>query len=82
MPFYRAYVSYLSKLPSMSEVYLRAKEAKEDKLSCECLLEDLYRLINQVNLLTDNLNGTFNNVGRYYKDKIKVYRPMFRVLWA
>ena len=26
LPFYKAYISYLAKLPSVSEVYLRARE--------------------------------------------------------
>ena len=40
----------------------------------------MFRLINQINLLVDPLNVTFNTIGRYYKDKLKVYRPMFKVL--
>ena len=81
LPFYKAYISYLARLPSVSEVLLRAKESNETKLSCETLLEDIYRLINQVKLISDVTNNVFNTVGRYYKEKIKIYKALFDVIW-
>lgn len=28
------------------------------------------------------VNGLFNTIGRYYKEKIKVYHPLFSVIWV
>ena len=61
-------------------MYLRA--GKEISLvDCNTLLEDIFRLVNQINLLGDSVNVTFNTVGRYYKDKKDIFTPLFRVLW-
>ena len=80
LPFYRAYISYLARLPSVSEVYLRAKQEIQLKLTYEAMIEDVFRLINQINLLTESMNVVFNTIGRYFKDKIGVYAGMFEVL--
>jgi hypothetical protein len=81
LPFYAAYVTYLAKLPSIGDVYLRAKKGDVAKISCDKLLIDVFRLVNQMNLLTEALSSTFNTIGRYYKEQVKVYRPLYKVLW-
>ena len=48
----------------------------------ETLLVDVFRLVNQLNLLGEVLSATFNTIGRYYKDKLVIYRPMYIVLWT
>lgn len=77
---YRAYLSYLTKLPSVSEVYVRARTEGYTSYDSKTLLVDLFRLVNQINLLLDPLITTFNTVGRYYKEKKKVYSSMYQLL--
>lgn len=40
---------------------------------------DLFRLVNQINLILVPLNITFNIVGRYYKDKKKSFKALYGV---
>ena len=80
--FCRAYVTYLVRLPSVSEVHIRAQLGEVDKESCDVLLVDVFRIVNQVGLLKDNLGIAFNTIGRYYQPQVKVYRPLFDLLWT
>jgi hypothetical protein len=80
MPFYQAYVSYLAKLPSVGEVYVRARREGEVWYDGSTLLVDLFRLLNQLNLIISPMISVFNTVGRYYMKRKKIYLPMYRLL--
>lgn len=64
----------------MSEVYIRARGEGQGPSDNNTLLFDLFRLVNQINLILDALINTFNTLGRYYKKEKKVYRAMYKVL--
>ena len=78
---YAAYISYLAKLPSVSEVYLRAKNNASGKaIGKETQLIDLFRIVNQLCLLLDALISTFNTIGRYYKNSKNVYLKLYKII--
>lgn len=80
LPFYRAYVTYLSKIPSINEVYVRAQSEDEAWYDGQTLLIDMFRLVNHINLIINPLNSTFRILGRYYKDSSKVYRQIYKLI--
>lgn len=78
---YTAYISYLAKLPSVSEVYVRAKSSGNGKIiDKKTQLVDLFRIVNQLCLLLDALINTFNTIGRYYKNSKNVYFKLYKTL--
>lgn len=78
---YTAYISYLAKLPSVSEVYLRAKFSGNGiKIDKKTQLVDLFRIVNQLCLLLDALINTFNTIGRYYKNSKNVYYKLYTII--
>jgi hypothetical protein len=78
---YTAYITYLAKLPSVSEVYLRAKCSGSGKtIDKKTQLIDLFRIVNQLCLLLDALISTFNTIGRYYKPSKNVYLQLYKII--
>ena len=49
-------------------------------MHCDLLLIDIFRLVNQINLLLPSLNVTFNTVGRYYKERKKGFQALYDLL--
>ena len=78
---YTGYISYLAKLPSISEVYIRAKKTIEGtKIDKKSQLVDMFRIVNQVGLFLESLINAFNAVGRYYKSSKEVYMRLYKTI--
>lgn len=77
--FYRAYCTYLAKLPSISELLVCFLEIDSKPPPNYCLT-DLFRLLNQLALIMPALNSTINIIGRYYLRKILFFHELYSVL--
>lgn len=77
--FCLAYISYLIKLPSLSDIY-RYLEVKVPEINPALHLTYLFRLTNHIRvLLTPTLNAV-NVIGRYNSSDFPQMRELYRVL--
>lgn len=78
---YTGYISYLARLPSVSEVYIRARNTLDGtKIDRKSQLVDMFRIVNQVGLFLEPLINAFNVVGRYYKSSKDVYMRLYKTI--
>lgn len=51
-------------------------------MQSKAYLNDLFRLVNQLNTILVPLNNMTKIVGRYYSKKLKVFEELYNVLQA
>ena len=66
MEFCVCYSSYLKKLPSVCDIYKRAKMGNLSQTPSSSYLIEVFRIINQISLLFPAICTSTNVIGRYY----------------
>jgi hypothetical protein len=77
--FYQSYVTYLIKLPSLSDIYSEAL-SKEHNVKPALHLTHIFRVTNTIRLLFPATTNAINIIGRYQASKYTSMKELFVIL--